>query len=562
MKQPSSTPKYYRPYEKATLDTPLVHMILEPILPALRPVLEGIFRFRWLLTRPLELRILPKWMPTCAYSLVHLTLGDVLLSFPLVVFLFAGYNQSFVAPSVEESGVTASYSIYWTFLTANKANSLLSFFFGIPFERMLPHHYMASFVTLVLGGFHTYVAFAYGGSDDGSEGGDSESGERYLVASEAHARRQLSGDDSQYGLTGSNPNFVKFLMDGDNNFSGSLLFIALALLLLTSFFRIFRKHFFDLWLALHVALAISVIVFCVLHEVVSVLFVALWWSIDLAARYVVMAGCRYPTKATIRKIVPDVCELTFPKPPGFHYNPGQFVQIAVRDISNFQFHPISISSAPHEEFVTLHIRALGGWSGKLVDLAEEVEREVSILLEGPYGSLTLDLDDRKRYKHILLVCGGIGVTHCQSVGKALQYQAYREGRDLNSMRLIWSVRDLNMVHDMPPLQDSKIKKKRRQDKGNQACISREIYCTRAGQPDIEDQLPAGIRVRAHRPDLDKIFREMKQQAVECGEVNIAVFGCGPNGLMDTLKECCRAHSQSVASCGGVFFDLHMEHFEF
>jgi NADPH oxidase len=329
------------------------------------------------------------------------------------------------------------------------------------------------------------------------------------------------------------------------------------------------------WLVLHIALAIGVIVFCVMHDVGSILFIALWWVIDLTVRYVVMAGCRYPTKATIRKIDPDVCELRFEKPPGFHYNAGQFVQIAVRDISAFQFHPISISSAPHEDYVTLHIRALGGWSGKLVELAEKQHagrsgandlREVSIFLEGPYGSLTVDLDDHKRYKHVLLVCGGIGVTHCQSVGKALQYQAHEEGRKLNSMRLIWAVRDLNMVRDMPPLQDDMIQSDESNDDINHddICknISKEVYCTRAGQPDSEDPLPSDVILRTHRPDLDQIFSEMKQEAIDNGEVNIAVFGCGPNALMDTLKECCRKHSQSVASCGGVFFDLHMEHFEF
>ena len=563
--------KLYQPYESTTLDTPLLHMVLKPLLPAIRPVLEGVFRFRWMLSRPLEVRVFPKFIPAFYFS--SLTVGDLLMTLPLIIFLFAGYNQAFVVPSVEDSGVIASYAIYWTFLTANKANSLLSFLFGIPFERMLPHHYMASFVAVVLGVFHTYVAFAYGdaggdgdgesasasGSEFSSGSGsvsDSDSGDRYLMET-----RRLSGDDSEYALNAANPNFVKFLMDGENNITGTLLFTCLALLLLTSFFRIFRKYFFNVWLVTHITLAIGVIVFCVMHEVISILFIALWWGIDLAARYVVMAGCRYPQKALIRKISPDICEVSFEKPPGFSYNPGQFVQIAVRQLSALEFHPISISSAPHEDIVTLHIRGLGDWSKKLVKLAEEGRQEVNILLEGPYGSLSVDLDDFSRYRHVLLVCGGIGVTHCMSVGKALQYQAKIEGRKLASVRLIWAVRDLDMVRDMPPLEDSMVKKTRRTQESGKTRISKEVYCSRS-QPDSEDPLPGDVKLLARRPALDTIFSEMKQEAIDCGDFNIAVFGCGPSHLMDSLRENCRQHSQSIAGCGGVYFDLHMEHFEF
>jgi NAD(P)H-flavin reductase len=66
--------------------------------------------------------------------------------------------------------------------------------------------------------------------------------------------------------------------------------------------------------------------------------------------------------------------------------------------------------------VTLHIRGIGEWSAKLVKLAENQE-EVDIMVEGPYGQLRVDIDNEDRYKVVLLVSGGIGVTHCQSVGK-------------------------------------------------------------------------------------------------------------------------------------------------
>jgi hypothetical protein len=61
-----------------------------------------------------------------------------------------GYYFIFVSPDVEKSGAMASYAIFATFLTANKTNSIAAFFFGIPFERMIPYHNLSSLATVVL----------------------------------------------------------------------------------------------------------------------------------------------------------------------------------------------------------------------------------------------------------------------------------------------------------------------------------------------------------------------------------------------------------------------------
>jgi hypothetical protein len=171
----------------------------------------------------------------------------MLLAVPLLIILLAGYYFTFVSPDVEKSGAMASYAIFATFLTANKTNSIAAFFFGIPFERMIPYHNLSSLATVILSFFHGYVAFAYGegGSSDalglsGGEGsGDNSSGSD---------DRRLDSGDSQYGRMGSNPNFLKFLFDGENNTSGSLLVLSMMTLVLPSIFPIFLRKFFDLWL--------------------------------------------------------------------------------------------------------------------------------------------------------------------------------------------------------------------------------------------------------------------------------------------------------------------------
>ena len=43
--------------------------------------------------------------------------------------------------------------------------------------------------------------------------------------------------------------------------------------------------------------------------------------------------------------------------------------IAVPEISFVQFHPFTISSAPHQEYNTIHMKAFGKWTKRLNELA-------------------------------------------------------------------------------------------------------------------------------------------------------------------------------------------------
>ncbi|KAJ2907089.1 hypothetical protein GGI21_003952, partial [Coemansia aciculifera] len=47
------------------------------------------------------------------------------------------------------------------------------------------------------------------------------------------------------------------------------------------------------------------------------------------------------------------------------HRPGQYVRLYCPSVSLLQWHPITISSAPEEELLTLHIRLAGGWTKSL-----------------------------------------------------------------------------------------------------------------------------------------------------------------------------------------------------
>jgi predicted ferric reductase len=318
--------------------------------------------------------------------LPYITVGQVMLTRPLVALFLAGYKWTFVDPDLTQGGYIATYAIIATFLTANKANSIFNFLFGLSFERMVPIHNLASLLAVALSLFHGYVAYVFGGGSGDSDGGDGNSRDRRLS----------SDGESQFALYGSSPQLWKFAWDGGVNKSGSLILLCLVGLVALSFFCVFRKYCFELWLYSHIILALLVVIFGFMHSVGILVVPLAWWGLDLILRYAVMTYCRSPsTAATLTKLTEDLVEIRFRKPEGFSYHAGQFVQLSVPAIGPLQFHPITISSAPYEEDVTFHVRALGNWSRRLLELAGR-KNEARVLLEGPYGSLSIDLADDQR----------------------------------------------------------------------------------------------------------------------------------------------------------------------
>lgn len=167
-----------------------------------------------------------------------------------------------------------------------------------------------------------------------------------------------------------------------------------------------RHLLFEVFYYFHIVFILGMVVCAYFHSGILIL-AFLTTGIDMFIRKVIMAQCRYPKKASIKAISDSVVEISFPKLPGFDYNPGQYIYIAVPELSWFQFHPFSISSSPKQSNVTLHIRCAGSWTTALHKLAQE-KSQVSLLIEGPYGNLSVDLFGNDRYKHVVLVSGGIG----------------------------------------------------------------------------------------------------------------------------------------------------------
>ncbi|OIV98637.1 hypothetical protein TanjilG_12760 [Lupinus angustifolius] len=140
----------------------------------------------------------------------------------------------------------------------------------------------------------------------------------------------------------------------------------------------------------------------------------------------------------------DVLALYMTKPSGFKYRSGMYIFVKCADISGFEWHPFSITSAPDDDYLSVHIKASGDWTKELrnrfaqttqtrrgsllrketkvhsnsspnLDLSSQT-RYPKIMIKGPYGA---PAQDYKKYDVLLLIGLGIGATPMISILKDL-----------------------------------------------------------------------------------------------------------------------------------------------
>jgi NAD(P)H-flavin reductase len=136
--------------------------------------------------------------------------------------------------------------------------------------------------------------------------------------------------------------------------------------------------------------------------------------------------------------------LTFDR---IHEEPGQFAWIRVPAISDWEWHPFSISSAPSDGRAKMCIKNMGPgtWTDQLFKLAEEAEGSEDpwpVQLDGFYGPPLLPM--LADHAGALLLAGGVGITQPHSVFRELA-AFYMENQalpgSLKFVKLIWVARN-------------------------------------------------------------------------------------------------------------------------
>jgi len=77
------------------------------------------------------------------------------------------------------------------------------------------------------------------------------------------------------------------------------------------------------------------------------------------------AGCTAGPDGPLLLAYADVTLLEFKRPPSFEYRSGQWIRLACDALGRGEYHSLTLTSAPHEDTLSVHVRAVGPWTDNL-----------------------------------------------------------------------------------------------------------------------------------------------------------------------------------------------------
>ena len=214
----------------------------------------------------------------------------------------------------------------------------------------------------------------------------------------------------------------------------------------------------------------------------------------------------------------DVTELTFKKPKGFDYQPGQYLFIRFPRFEGYkELFPFSISSDPSQKNMRISVKRSGDFTSKQIP---ELKKEDKAIIMGPYGKFGESY--LKHDKDMLWIAGGIGITPFLSLAK--HESNYPSNRKII---LNWATKDkCTAFHDRELVAETKKNK-------NFEYIS--WFSSKKGRLNIDE--------------IEKIIKNKMQVK------NIKILMCGPPPMVYNLSR--GFHKLGVQYHNIVFEDFNM-----
>ncbi|XP_008017790.1 NADPH oxidase 2 [Chlorocebus sabaeus] len=281
---------------------------------------------------------------------------------------------------------------------------------------------------------------------------------------------------------------------------------------------------------------------------------------------------RSQQKVVITKVVTHpfkTIELQMKK-KGFKMEVGQYIFVKCPKVSKLEWHPFTLTSAPEEDFFSIHIRIVGDWTEGLFNACgcdkqefQDAWKLPKIAVDGPFGTASEDVFS---YEVVMLVGAGIGVTPFASILKSVWYKYCNNATNLRLKKIYfyWLCRDTHAFEwfaDLLQLLESQM-----QERNNAGFLSYNIYLTGwdesqanhfAVHHDEEKDVITGLKQKTlyGRPNWDNEFKTIASQHPN---TRIGVFLCGPEALAKTLSK--QSISNSESGPRGVHFIFNKENF--
>ncbi|MBN3281191.1 CY24B protein, partial [Polyodon spathula] len=257
-------------------------------------------------------------------------------------------------------------------------------------------------------------------------------------------------------------------------------------------------------------------------------------------------------KVLLRKTVIhpyNVLELQMQK-KNFSMEVGQYVFLNCPSISQLEWHPFTLTSAPEEDFFSVHIRSMGDWTRDLISKVNEAEKVgflPRIAVDGPFGTASEDVFD---YEVSMLVGCGIGVTPFASILKSIWYKFKESNQKLRTKKIYfyWLCRETHAFEWFADLLHSL--EGEMEERGMHNFLSYKLFLTGWDHShaahvmvhfDKDTDVVTGLKQKTHygRPNWEKEFEDIRNAHPTS---TVGVFLCGPQALGKTLESCCARYS--------------------
>ncbi|XP_038606610.1 dual oxidase 1-like [Tachyglossus aculeatus] len=341
--------------------------------------------------------------------------------------------------------------------------------------------------------------------------------------------------------------------------TGVALLIILAIMYVFAS-RHFRRHSFrGFWLTHHLYVLLYVLLiihgsYALIQQPRFYIFFLVPALIYAGDKLVSLSRKKVEIGVVKAELLPSgVTHLQFQRPQGFEYKSGQWVRIACLALGTTEYHPFTLTSAPHEDTLSLHIRAAGPWTTRLREIytpppGADSARYPKLYLDGPFGE---GHQEWHKFEVSVLVGGGIGVTPFASILKDLVFKSSVSCQLLcRKIYFIWVTRTQRQFEWLADI-IREVEENDRQD-----LVSVHIYitqlaekfdlrttmlyiCERHFQKVLNRSLFTGLRSVTHfgRPQFVPFFSSL--QEVHPQVRKIGVFSCGPPGMTKNVEKACQ-----------------------
>ncbi|EGG06344.1 uncharacterized protein MELLADRAFT_43541 [Melampsora larici-populina 98AG31] len=300
--------------------------------------------------------------------------------------------------------------------------------------------------------------------------------------------------------------------------------------------------------------------------------IGVFWKYWLAGGVIflwerVLREVRSRHKTYVSKVIQHpsrVCEVQIKKEKTVT-RAGQYIFLNCPEVSYWQWHPFTLTSAPEEDYISVHIRCVGDFTTEFAEalgcdfskVSEKSGGEAAVvkpptnrvlprvMVDGPFGSAS---EDVFKFEAVILCGGGIGVTPFASVLKSIWYRlnfaskSEQQQTRLQKVYFFWVCRDFDSFEWFKSLLQAI------EEQDLEGRVELHTYITQKLKDDVINNIIVSdvgggrdaithLRSPTHygRPNWDRVFNSVRERHPA---TDVGVFFCGPGPLGHQLHLQC------------------------